>query len=178
MPTSSRWRSRIRQARVSARRHQGRLGLGSRAAPGNYEIELGTPRARSSSTSRRPAGGRAVKLWFPAARAHGADRRRPRRPYDFDSLAKAGTMLGSGDHRRRRLDAVLDVALKLAKFYATSPAGNAPVPRGTTGRCDARAHRRRRGDADGPRHHVLVQEHIIGNCLCVLGDAMAMRSAR
>ncbi len=57
-------------------------------------------------------------------------------PYDFDSLAKAGSMLGSGaiivvDDTTP----IVDVALKVAKFYRTSPAASARrAARAPTGR--------------------------------------------
>ena len=66
--------------------------------PGNYEIELGHPLARDHLRARRrPARGAPVKCWFPGGSSApvltAADLDVP---YDFDSLAKAGSMLGSG----------------------------------------------------------------------------------
>ena len=53
-------------------------------------------------------------------------------PYDFDSLAKAGSMLGSG--AIIVIDdsvPIVDVALKTAKFYRHESCGKCtPVPRG------------------------------------------------
>ena len=96
--------------------------------PGNYEIELGiSSREIIYGLAGGPPTGREVKLWFPGGSsspvltADDLDL-----PYDFDSMAKAGSMLGSGaiivvDDSRR----VVDVALKLAKFYRTSRAASA-----------------------------------------------------
>ena len=71
---------------------------------------------------------------------------------------------------------VVDVALKTAEFYRHESCGKCtPCREGTNWtvkmleRIDSR-----RGDADGPGHHGLGLDQIIGNCLCVLGDAMAM----
>ncbi len=66
--------------------------------PGNYEIELGiSSREIIYGLAGGPSEGREVKLWFPGGSSSpvltGDDLDVP---YDFDSLAKAGTMLGSG----------------------------------------------------------------------------------
>jgi NADH-quinone oxidoreductase subunit F len=98
-------------------------------------------------------------------------------PYDFDSLAKAGTMLGSGaiivvDDSTP----VLDVALKLAEFYRHESCGKCtPCREGTTWTVRM-LERIESGEATPMDLDIMasVQEHIIGNCLCVLGDAMAM----
>ena len=98
-------------------------------------------------------------------------------PYDFDSMAKAGTMLGSGaiivaDERR----SVLDVALKVAKFYAHESCGKCVPCREGTNWTQKMLERIRSGEATPMDLDIMasVQEQIIGNCLCVLGDAMAM----
>ena len=66
--------------------------------PGNYEIELGIPsREIIYGLAGGPPEGREVKFWFPGGSsspvltADDLDL-----PYDFDSMAKAGSMLGSG----------------------------------------------------------------------------------
>src|SRR6185312_8274391 len=66
--------------------------------PGNYEIELGMPsREIIYGLAGGPLDGREVKLWFPGGSSApvltAADLDLP---YDFDSMAKAGSMLGSG----------------------------------------------------------------------------------
>ena len=128
--------------------------------PGNYEIELGIPsREIIYGLAGGPPEGRGVKCWFPGGSSSPvltADDLDV--PYDFDSLAKAGSMLGSGrDHRRRRLDAdprrrAEDREVLPARVVRQVHA----VPRGhqLDGE-DARADRGRRGDADGPRDHGL-----------------------
>ncbi|MGI8803834.1 MAG: NADH-quinone oxidoreductase subunit NuoF [Solirubrobacteraceae bacterium] len=147
--------------------------------PGNYEVELGTPsREIIYDLAGGPPPGREVKLWFPGGSsspvltAEDLDL-----PYDFDSLAKAGSMLGSGaiivvDDSTP----VLDVALKLAKFYRHESCGKCTPCREGTNWTVQMLERIERGEATPMDLDIMasVQEHIIGNCLCVLGDAMAM----
>jgi NADH-quinone oxidoreductase subunit F len=98
-------------------------------------------------------------------------------PYDFDSLAKAGSMLGSGaiivvDDST----AIVDLALKLAKFYRHESCGKCTPCREGTNWTVKMLERIDSGEATPMDLDIMasVQEHIIGNCLCVLGDAMAM----
>jgi NADH-quinone oxidoreductase subunit F len=147
--------------------------------PGNYEVELGTPaRKIIYGLAGGPPEGREVKLWFPGGSSSpvltAADLDVP---YDFDSLAKAGTMLGSGaiivvDDSTP----VLDVALKLAKFYRHESCGKCTPCREGTNWTVRMLERIEAGDATPMDLDIMasVQEHIMGNCLCVLGDAMAM----
>ena len=147
--------------------------------PGNYEIELGTPsREIIFGLAGGPHDGRTVKLWFPggsSAPVLTADDLDI--PYDFDSLAKAGSMLGSGaiivvDDSHP----VLDVAMKLAKFYAHESCGKCVPCREGTNWTVKMLQRIESGEATPMDLDIMasVQEQIIGNCLCVLGDAMAM----
>jgi NADH-quinone oxidoreductase subunit F len=98
-------------------------------------------------------------------------------PYDFDSLAKAGSMLGSGaiivvDDSIP----ILDVALKVAKFYRHESCGKCTPCREGTNWTVQMLERVQSGEATPMDLDIMasVQEEIIGNCLCVLGDAMAM----
>jgi NADH-quinone oxidoreductase subunit F len=147
--------------------------------PGNYEIELGVPsREIIYGLAGGPPEGRAVKLWFPGGSSApvltAADLDLP---YDFDSLAKAGSMLGSGaiivvDESQ----AVVEVCLKLAKFYAHESCGKCTPCREGTNWTVKMLQRVDAGTATPMDLDIMasVQERIIGNCLCVLGDAMAM----
>jgi NADH-quinone oxidoreductase subunit F len=147
--------------------------------PGNYEVELGVPsREIIYGLAGGPPGGRKVKCWFPGGSSSpvltGDDLDIP---YDFDSLAKAGTMLGSGaiivaDDSTP----VLDVALKVARFYRHESCGKCTPCREGTNWTVEMLERIEAGEATPMDLDVMasVQEHIIGNCLCVLGDAMAM----
>src|ERR671936_1870668 len=147
--------------------------------PGNYEIELGIPsREIIYGLAGGPPEGRSVKLWFPGGSSApvltGDDLDIP---YDFDSLAKAGSMLGSGaiivvDDST----SVVDVALKTAKFYRHESCGKCTPCREGTNWTVKMLERIDSGEAAPMDLDIMaaVQENIIGNCLCVLGDAMAM----
>ena len=147
--------------------------------PGNYEIELGIPsRELIYDLAGGPPEGRKVKCWFPGGSSSpvltGEDLDLP---YDFDSMAKAGSMLGSGavivvDDSTP----ILDVALKVAKFYRHESCGKCTPCREGTNWTVKMLERIESGEATPMDLEIMasVQEHIIGNCLCVLGDAMAM----
>jgi NADH-quinone oxidoreductase subunit F len=147
--------------------------------PGNYEIELGIPsREILYGLAGGPPSGRPIKFWFPGGSSSPVltgddlDIR-----YDFDSMAKAGTMLGSGaiivaDESRR----VLDTMLKVAKFYAHESCGKCVPCREGTNWTHKMVQRIYSGEATPMDLDIMasVQDQIMGNCLCVLGDAMAM----
>jgi NADH-quinone oxidoreductase subunit F len=147
--------------------------------PGNYEIELGIPsREIIYGLAGGPPSGKKVKFWFPGGSSSpvltGDDLDLP---YDFDSMAKAGSMLGSGaiivaDESRR----VLDTALKVAKFYAHESCGKCVPCREGTNWTHKMLQRIYTGEATPMDLDIMasVQDQIMGNCLCVLGDAMAM----
>ncbi len=147
--------------------------------PGNYEIELGIPaREIIYGLAGGPPDGRSVKCWFPggsSAPVLTADDLNV--PYDFNSLAQAGSMLGSGaiivvDDSTP----ILDVAMKVAKFYRHESCGKCTPCREGTNWTVKMLERIDAGEATPMDLEIMasVQEHIIGNCLCVLGDAMAM----
>ncbi len=147
--------------------------------PGNYEIELGiSSREIIYGLAGGPPEGREIKLWFPGgSSAPVLTKDDLDVPYDFDSLAKAGSMLGSGaiivvDESH----GVLEVALKLAKFYAHESCGKCVPCREGTNWTHKMLRRIQTGEATPMDLDIMasVQEQIIGNCLCVLGDAMAM----
>ncbi|HEV7919035.1 MAG TPA: NADH-quinone oxidoreductase subunit NuoF [Solirubrobacterales bacterium] len=147
--------------------------------PGNYEIELGTPsREIIFGLAGGPLPGREIKAWFPGGSsapvltADDLDL-----PYDFDSIAKAGSMLGSGaiiviDDAT----SMVDVALRTAKFYKHESCGKCTPCREGTSWTVKMLQRVQDGLATPMDLDIIasVQEQIIGNCLCVLGDAMAM----
>ncbi|HEU4701301.1 MAG TPA: NADH-quinone oxidoreductase subunit NuoF [Conexibacter sp.] len=147
--------------------------------PGNYEIELGIPaREIVYGLAGGPERGREVKFWFPGGSSSPV--LTPAEldlPYDFDSMAKAGSMLGSGaiivvDDAQ----SVVDVALTLAKFYRHESCGKCTPCREGTNWTVKMLQRVESGEATPMDLDIIasVQEQIMGNCLCVLGDAMAM----
>src|SRR5215210_3412860 len=149
--------------------------------PGNYEIVLGTPtREIIYGLAGGPPEGRTIKCFFPGGSSApvlpGTDDYLDL-PYDFDSLAKAGSMLGSGaiivvDDSVP----VLDVAIKTAKFYRHESCGKCTPCREGTNWTVKMLERIERGEATPMDLDIMASicDQIMGNCLCVLGDAMAM----
>jgi NADH-quinone oxidoreductase subunit F len=147
--------------------------------PGNYEIELGIPsREIIYGLAGGPPEGRDVKFWFPGGSSSPVLKKEDLDlSYDFDTLAKAGSMLGSGsiivvDDSTP----VVDVALKVAKFYRHESCGKCTPCREGTNWTVKMLERIDSGEATPMDLDIMagVQENIIGNCLCVLGDSMAM----
>ncbi len=147
--------------------------------PGNYEIELGIPsRELIYDLAGGPFEGREIKLWFPGGSSSPVMTKDDLDiAYDFDSMAKAGSMIGSGavivvDDTHR----VLDIAYKVAKFYAHESCGKCVPCREGTNWTVKMLERIESGEATPMDLDIMasVQDQIIGNCLCVLGDAMAM----
>jgi NADH-quinone oxidoreductase subunit F len=149
--------------------------------PGNYEIVLGVPtRELIYDLAGGPGEGRSVKFFFPGGSSApvlpGTDEYLDL-PYDFDSMAKAGSMLGSGaiivvDDTVP----VVDVALKTAKFYRHESCGKCTPCREGTNWTVKMLERIDSGEATPMDLDIMASicDQIIGNCLCVLGDAMAM----
>src|SRR4051795_1662397 len=149
--------------------------------PGNYEIELGIPsRDIIYGLAGGPDEGRAIKCWFPGGSSSpvlpGTDEFLDL-PYDFDSMAKAGSMLGSGaiivvDDSIP----IIDVALKTAKFYRHESCGKCTPCREGTNWTVKMLERIDSGEATPMDLDIMTSicDQIMGNCLCVLGDAMAM----
>jgi NADH-quinone oxidoreductase subunit F len=149
--------------------------------PGNYEIELGVPsREIIFDLAGGPPEGRTVKAWFPGGSSApvltGSDEHLDL-PYDFDSLAKAGSMLGSGaiivfDDST----SIVDVCYKTAHFYRHESCGKCSPCREGCNWTEKMLVRIKNGDATPMDLDIIesVCNQIMGNCLCVLGDAMAM----
>ena len=98
-------------------------------------------------------------------------------PYDFENMAEAGSMLGSG--AIIVIDdsvPIVEVALRLAEFYRHESCGKCTPCREGTNWTVKMLERMDRGEATPMDIEIIaqVQENIIGNCLCVLGDSMAM----
>jgi NADH-quinone oxidoreductase subunit F len=98
-------------------------------------------------------------------------------PYSFEAMADAGSMLGSGsiivfDDTTN----VVELALRTARFYHHESCGKCSPCREGTNWTVKMLERMIRGQATPIDLETVasVQTNIIGNCLCVLGDSMAM----
>jgi NADH-quinone oxidoreductase subunit F len=148
--------------------------------PGNYEIELGIKtRDLICGLAGGPPPGREIKCFFPGGSSspvltaeEGLDL-----PYDFDAMAKAGSMLGSGSIIVVDDSVpIVEVAKKVAKFYAHESCGKCSPCREGTNWTVKMLERVDTGEATPMDLDIIasVQDQIIGHCLCVLGDSMAM----
>jgi NADH-quinone oxidoreductase subunit F len=147
--------------------------------PGNYEVELGIPAADIVyGLAGGPPEGRKIKCWFPGGSSapvlleEDLDL-----PYDFESMAQAGSMLGSA--AIIVIDdsiPIVEVAMSVAHFYRHESCGKCTPCREGTNWTVKMLERIDNGDATPMDIEIMaqVQSNIIGNCLCVLGDSMAM----
>jgi NADH-quinone oxidoreductase subunit F len=148
--------------------------------PGNYEVELGIPtRELICDLAGGPLDGCELKAFYPGGSSspvltaeEGLDL-----PYSFEAVAEAGSMLGSGsiivaDHTV----SIPHMALRTARFYHHESCGKCTPCREGTNWTVKMLERVVRGEATPMDLDIVasVQENIIGNCLCVLGDSMAM----
>src|SRR5205823_2433152 len=125
-----------------------------------------------------PPEGRRVKCWFPGgSSAPVLTEDDLDLAYDFETMAEAGSMLGSG--AIIVIDdsvPIVDVALSVANFYRHESCGKCTPCREGTNWTQKMLERIDAGEATPMDLEVMaqVQSNIIGNCLCVLGDSMAM----
>jgi NADH-quinone oxidoreductase subunit F len=148
--------------------------------PGNYEVELGIPtRELIYDLAGGPEEGHEIKAFFPGGSSspvltaeEGLDL-----PYSFEAMAEAGSMLGSGsiivcDDRV----SIPHLALRTARFYHHESCGKCVPCREGTNWTVKMLERMVRGEATPMDLDIVssVQQNIIGHCLCVLGDSMAM----
>jgi NADH-quinone oxidoreductase subunit F len=147
--------------------------------PGNYEIELGIPsREIIYGLAGGPPEGRRVKAWFPGgSSAPVLTEAELDLPYSFEAMAEAGSMLGSGaiivaDDSV----SIPELALRTARFYHHESCGKCTPCREGTNWTEKMLGRVVRGEATPMDLDIIasVQQNIIGHCLCVLGDSMAM----
>jgi NADH-quinone oxidoreductase subunit F len=147
--------------------------------PGNYEVELGIPtRELIYGLAGGPEEGREVKAFYPGGSSSPVLKPEDLdRPYSFEAMAEAGSMLGSGsiivaDDRV----SIPQMALRTARFYHHESCGKCTPCREGTNWTVKMLERVVRGEATPMDLDIVasVQENIIGHCLCVLGDSMAM----
>ncbi len=148
--------------------------------PGNYEVELGIPiRELIYDLAGGPRGGPRGEGLLPGRLLLARPHRRGELdlPYSFEAMAEAGSMLGSGsiivaDDRV----SIPHMALRTARFYHHESCGKCTPCREGTNWTVKMLERVVRGEATPMDLDIIasVQQNIIGHCLCVLGDAMAM----
>jgi NADH-quinone oxidoreductase subunit F len=147
--------------------------------PGNYEIPLGTPFARLLELAGGMRHGRKLKMVIPGGSSA------PVIPgeimmatdMDYDSIAKAGSMLGSGavivmDETRCAVKSLL----RLSYFYFEESCGQCTPCREGTGWMWRIVNRIEHGEGTLKDLDELnrIADNIQGRTICALGDAAAM----
>jgi len=147
--------------------------------PGNFELRLGTPFAKLLEMAGGMRGGRKLKACIPGGSSM------PVLPaaimmdtdLDYDSIAKAGSMLGSGaviimDETRCMVRSLL----RLAYFYFEESCGQCTPCREGTGWLYRVVHRIEHGKGRPEDLALLdnVADNIAGRTICALGDAAAL----
>jgi NADH-quinone oxidoreductase subunit F len=148
--------------------------------PGNYEVQLGIPtRDLIYDLAGGPLPGRSVKAIYPGGSSSPVLTAEEAMdlPYSFEAMAEAGSMLGSGsvivaDDQV----SIPHMALRTARFYHHESCGKCTPCREGTNWTVKMLERVVRGEATPMDLDIIssVQENIMGHCLCVLGDSMAM----
>ncbi|MDR2365249.1 MAG: NADH-quinone oxidoreductase subunit NuoF [Zoogloeaceae bacterium] len=147
--------------------------------PGNYEIPLGAPFAQLLELAGGMRGGRKLKAVIPGGSSS------PVLPaavildatMDYDSISKAGSMLGSGAVIVMDETTCMVRALeRLARFYREESCGQcAPCREGTGWLHDViRRIENGKGRPDDLETLTHVAGNISGRTVCALGDAAAM----
>ena len=152
---------------------------GDVARPGNFEIPLGTPFAKLLEMAGGMRDGKQLKAVIPGGSSM------PVLPadimmatdMDYDSIAKAGSMLGSGavivmDETRCMVKSLL----RLAYFYFEESCGQCTPCREGTGWLWRVLHRIEHGEGRQEDLDLLnsLADNIQGRTICALGDAAAM----
>jgi len=146
--------------------------------PGNYEVPLGTPFATLLEMAGGMRGGRKLKAVIPGGSSA------PVLPgevmmdctMDYDSIAKAGSMLGSGAVIVMDETVCMVKALeRLSYFYFEESCGQCTPCREGTGWLYRVVHRIENGEGRPEDLDLLnrVTENIMGRTICALGDAAA-----
>jgi NADH-quinone oxidoreductase subunit F len=146
---------------------------------GNYELELGT--SMYELIYRLGGGipdGRRLKAVIPGGSSVPVlTAGELQYPLDFDSMAEAGTMLGSGaviviDDRC----CMVQLGLRVAQFYMHESCGKCTPCREGTRWMVQLLHAIEEGRAEQHELELLLDvcDRVLGKCLCPLGDAAAM----
>ncbi len=147
--------------------------------PGNYEIPLGTPFADLLDMAGGVRNGRKLKAVIPGGTSA------PVLPasimmdltMDFDSVANAGSMLGSGAViLMDDSTCMVRVLARIAHFYYEESCGQCTPCREGTGWMSRVVHRIESGEGRREDLDLLdnVAGKIMGRTICALGDAAAM----
>ena len=147
--------------------------------PGNYEVRLGTPFATLLEMAGGMRGGRKIKAVIPGGSSA------PVLPghimmqtdLDYDSIAKAGSMLGSGAVIVMDETTCMVRALeRLSYFYFEESCGQCTPCREGTGWMYRMVHRIEHGKGRQEDLDLLtnVADNIAGRTICALGDAAAL----
>ncbi|MDE2212790.1 MAG: NADH-quinone oxidoreductase subunit NuoF [Betaproteobacteria bacterium] len=147
--------------------------------PGNYEVPLGTPFAKLLEMAGGVRDGRKLKAVIPGGSSM------PVLPgdimmqtdMDYDSIAKAGSMLGSGAVIVMDETTCMVRALeRLSYFYYEESCGQCTPCREGTGWLHRVVHRIEHGQGRMEDLDLLlsVSDNIQGRTICALGDAAAM----
>jgi NADH-quinone oxidoreductase subunit F len=147
--------------------------------PGNYEVKLGTPFAALLEMAGGMRGGRKLKAVIPGGSSA------PVLPgdvmmqtdLDYDSIAKAGSMLGSGAVIVMDETTCMVRALeRLSYFYFEESCGQCTPCREGTGWMYRVVHRIEHGKGRQEDLDLLtnVADNIAGRTICALGDAAAL----
>jgi NADH-quinone oxidoreductase subunit F len=152
---------------------------GDVALPGNYEIPLGTPFSKLLELAGGMRDGKKLKAVIPggsSAPVIPADTMMAT-DMDYDAIAKAGSMLGSGavivmDETRCMVKSLL----RLSYFYFEESCGQCTPCREGTGWMYRVVHRIEHGQGRMEDLDLLnsVADNIQGRTICALGDAAAM----
>ncbi len=147
--------------------------------PGNYEIPMGTPFSKLLELAGGVRGGRTLKAVIPGGSSSPVLPASIMREctMDYDSIAKAGSMLGSGavivmDDTRCMVKALQ----RLSYFYMHESCGQCTPCREGTGWLSRMVDRIVDGQGRASDMALLdnVAENIMGRTICALGDAAAM----
>jgi NADH-quinone oxidoreductase subunit F len=147
--------------------------------PGNYEVPLGTPFAKLMELAGGMRGGKKIKAVIPGGSSAPVVRGdvMMQTDLDYDSIAKAGSMLGSGavivmDETRCMVKSLL----RLSYFYYEESCGQCTPCREGTGWLYRMVHRIDNGQGRPDDIELLnnVAFNIKGRTICALGEAAAM----
>ncbi len=152
---------------------------GDVARPGNYEVPLGTPFATLLELAGGMRDGKKIKGVIPGGSSMPVIKGdlMMQTDMDYDSIAKAGSMLGSGAVIVMNEDrCMVKSLLRLSYFYYEESCGQCTPCREGTGWLYRMVHRIEHGVGRPEDMDTLLSvcDGIQGRTICALGDAAAM----